>query len=277
MLDSAVKIGQLPVSFYAAGPATWPGFDRLVCQSALGFAYAGSSLLGLNTLNTLGLLLSRINVFTPENSANASESPAGGTDQLPALAELARLAAEVLKRTAEQYAYLGGGLARCEIAIAGCCPATSEPQIYWLTTEFNAGEVNVKTESYGLTTTDEDFVLFLGQAQDTLRGNLAELRSVIRQDTSDKQNSRWGRAPLAVILRETATPSSETIGGFPQLGIGDASGFRLFPLANTSSEHRGIYYLGHRVDLWGDLLGPGYCLGVSGMLIDDQLADSRMI
>lgn len=275
MLDSAAKVFSIPVQCFAPGDS---GFNKLVHYSKLGYAFAGSALVGMNTYALLTTCLSQLNVVDttlPQWVLDMHNLSAQG---LPNLHAIAQLAGRFLERFSSQLALTLGGGALCEIVLTGQCTVTGELQMFHIRTMAGSDGLTHEIVQYRERSCPDDFVLLLGNSRARIGEGIKGLRGRLERDCKNRQGlSLWWRAPLSNLCRELDAPGSPTIGGYPQLGIGSEGNFRLLSIASQNDGELENSYLGFSLTNEHRHIGPGCFLGTHGMLIDDLIEFVRNV
>lgn len=270
LLDSASKVFPLPVNCFSANSEG--AFQKMVWTGSLGFAFAGSAIVGMNTYTSLMTCLQNLCVVPidlPSHVRTAANLSALG---LPALEDVARFAAELLRRYSTQAAFTSGPGALCEIAIVGLCPVSKELKMFHVKTIPRNGEITCVTTAYVESSTPDSFVLLLGDSKQRIEKDICELRRRIEATERTAQSILWWwRAPLGNLCREVTAPGSTSIGGYPQLGYGGLHPFRLLSIADAGPDGFKNSYLGLDLAQEYRQLSLGCIFGVNGMMVDDLM------
>jgi len=241
LLESGAKIFSVPMTCFAQGESGF--FDNPVCQTNIGLAYAGSSLVGLNLNAALATCLSRLNYVS----------------SLPSLNDVAAFAHRLLNLYVSQLAISSGGGAACEIALVGGCPVEGQIKIFYLYPETGDSGFSYVTESYSDQIVKDEFVLLLGADKERIARRIDEER--------EGQGVCWWRTPKRVIDSEVSDPLHESIGGHAQLGICTQTGFDVYSLCRPREPGKPAAYLNYLgFDVSHDIGVIGGChIGMPGM------------
>ncbi len=245
IIDDAVKIMGLPLIARAPDPSGF--FSEVYYAHTVGYAFAGSSLMGQNAYLALVPLLS--------NLISLERRP-------PALADVADYVARLLNRTFDETKHRGKE-SLFEVAIFGFCSCRQSLATYHFapnaSVETRGGMAIKMTPCENLK--DQDFI-YLGD-------NKASMRDAVEKAFKGPNvpGRPASRAPRYVIADCIEDVSCGSIGGDLQLAIADREGFR--PLALLKPRVIGtpeayLSYLGHELDQSMQQVGS-LGIGVKGM------------
>jgi hypothetical protein len=219
--DHCAKIFKLQIVCYQPGPSGF--FDQLSFTHSIGFAYAGSSLIGLNAFVMLNQILSAIAYFHnpyPYEVVNASP-------QL-ALSDVAYVATKIIKKIASDIGDKRDGTLRgVEAAICGYSRATSKHESYHIHPTPDLKDLTCEPFSLH----EEGSVLLLGSHNTEIIQKIKDARSKV-----PNTDTRWPVMPKHVIDTLIKKNEFPEIGGATQFGIADTSGFRLLGMASPEVE-----------------------------------------
>lgn len=216
LIDDALKVAALPVMCRKPNAAGF--FADLFYANTLGYAFAGSTLLGHNIYLALAPLLSNIS------------SPTGCA---PSLSDLVLYVKKYLQLSLETYV-LNAVHPNLEIAIFGYCPVQHELGIYRLRIDGGPNGAEVTCEK--MTQTQ---VTYLGTSAEAFQP-LLDKSLLIGQG-----GQRNYRAPADVIRALIANGDFPGIGGDIQLGYASIQGFTPMALCKPYVKGEGRSYFSY--------------------------------
>ncbi|HDM8062548.1 hypothetical protein [Vibrio harveyi] len=240
LLDSGAKVFSIPL--LCKVPSSSGAFDKLVLESKVGLAFAGSSLIGLNVHAALSTIFSNLNVI----------------QQIPTMDELAEYVRMIAKSYIDTLAVMKQEGALCEFLFVGYCHVTKCYKICEIRPDFTSGMFELSlTINDSETAKPEDFFI-LGDKKEQVSSAIDEYRSEQELDSI-----LWHRAPKMMLQKIIEEDKYQTIGGHLQLGICINRDFTPFSsLVGMEAAH--LSYLGF--DVTGDAshIG-GSMVGIIGM------------
>jgi len=206
LVEDAAKVFSLPV--VCRSPGNDGFFSEVSYATALGYCFAGSTLMGQNTYLALLPLLGNLSV---------------SNGYFPSLTEVAEYVHLYLCHTFDDYKFRQGKEAMFEVAIFGYCHRTSTLSSFHFAPEVKSGVYSMGLVEH-LNMQDKDF-LYLGDRKQEL---IELLKAAF--DGESIPGRPVSRAPRYVIQDCINNDSFPSIGGDIQIGIADPSGFRHFML-----------------------------------------------
>lgn len=199
--DKCAKIFSLPVICRIIEPSASVFYERRV-----GFAYAGSALIGLNAATAIGTLFSGL-------STVPHIAP-------PSMEQLAEMARNVFSNIALDIGAVKKETAEgAEAAICGYCPLHQTYEAYHLKPGYLPSG-KYQAQAVKIPPCD---VLLLGECQPEIHRRIAVIRSRYSPVTMN-----WSSAPLSVIDHAIRTRLSPSIGGCIQLAMDRGAGMELW-------------------------------------------------
>lgn len=199
--DKCAKIFALPVICRLIEPSAGIIYERRV-----GFAYAGSALIGLNAAAAIGTLYSGLS--TVPNVAP------------PSMEQLAEMARSVFSSIARDVGATNPRSAEgAEATVCGYCPQHHRFEVYHLKPG-RSPSGSYQAEAVHVSSSD---VLLLGESKSEMHRRIAAVRS--RHLPHDIE---WESAPLSVLEHAIRTCLSPSIGGSIQQGIDRGNGMEIW-------------------------------------------------
>lgn len=177
----------------SAGPYNRPIYFR----HSIGFAYAGSCLVGLNCNATLNTILLKLG---------------SGQKGIPDLKSISIMAAKVVDYYAKS---ICNANSQFEALIYGYCPTKKRLERYHI----HKGEVENEYTFISTSLNSEEVFLLGDQKENIFKEIQFEMDQII-----DKQSIDYWRSPLKTLSKITTSSKYSSIGGGTQLNISDASG-----------------------------------------------------
>lgn len=212
-------------------------------RSSIGFAYAGSSLVGLNTFATLADIVSNLGGDKEKND-------------LPSHQDISEKAKLIIAR------YTSSIQSVCEILLFGFCPKTNEPFISKiapkkgiLPIEFEITEVDNKSSEL-------QFVLLGDQTE-----KVASEISLYSKDFTIDDYQYW-KTPTAIFYHTVKTNQIETVGGGMSLAIAYENEFQMTAISTPAPYDSNKATLAHKnFDIFDDIgIQVGDCkFAIDGM------------
>jgi hypothetical protein len=204
LVEDAAKVMSLPV--ICRKPDERGLFTDIYHMHAVGYCFAGNTLMGQNAYLGLAPLLS--NLISVDG-------------YIPSMLDIARHALLFLSQTFDKYKERVGERAVFETALFGFCHREKKLSVYHFRPEIIDGIARMTIVSHEGMAAD-DFV-YLGDDATNMRESIAQ---AFLEDAG--VGGMRSRTPRYVIQRRIDDDDSLTIGGDIQLGIADALGFRPF-------------------------------------------------
>lgn len=210
---------------------------QIYFRSSVGFAYAGSSLIGLNTFATLN------DVF---NNLGGDKSK----NHLPTYSDIIQKAKVILRH------YASTIFSPCEISLFGFCPKTKLP--------FTS---KIKTKTL-LADSDFDEEIIYGnvqQLQYILLGDKKEEVTKTINDVAKEYNAtqyQYWKIPEVIFYDIVKSNTYETIGGGMQLAIAYGNEFQMTALVVPMKDDKTKATLSHKnFDIFDDIgINVGECV-----------------
>lgn len=213
-LDDAVKILPLSIQASCTDLSVARGVSPYYTHT-IGYAFAGSSLIGLNTYAQLATGLASLIGLNP--------------DATPPLEACARLGAELLVSACATWNERHERKGRCTALVFGYCHVVERPQVFLL----HAGGIDEVSIQNPRT------FAHIGQAQEEIETRIVEVRSLY-----DEHDGRWWSAPKKVLEEFIDNEQFPGIGGSVTMAIGSADGVDLFSEARASANMVGPCFPG---------------------------------
>lgn len=181
-------------------------------RSSIGFAYAGSSLVGLNTFATLSDIFNNLGGDKNKND-------------LPSYIDITEKAKIVLKRYSVEI------LSGCEICLFGFCPKTKQPFISRISTKLPfTPDMNLDTETIYGNVSHLKYILLGDKKEEIITG--INTSTVYKQPT---ESGHW-KIPLAAFYIVLKSKEYQTIGGGAQLAIAYTNEFQITALVDREKD-----------------------------------------
>ena len=235
--DGAAKILPLTMTCLAPGPTGF--FDQLTLSTTFGFAYSGSTLVGVMTYTVANTLIQSL-------SARPGERP-------PNLMDVAGLVARVAERYVRE---VGSDI---EAVIFGWCPLERRYRAALIQHDPNAVPRRMTAIEQPLL--DNEFCILLGTAKE-------RVRRAIERTYEELNGLALKRAPRLALQRLIEAGDFPEIGGSLQIGMASQLGFQLMshvaPLVRGQPQ-AARYFLGINIDDEIGLVGQHF-VGMTGTI-----------
>jgi hypothetical protein len=227
LLDDVAKLMALPIR------CTWA--EGVYYNHTLAFAFAGSTLLGLNTYAHLADYC--VSLLGPNPEA------------VPGLDDISQLAAELVANQRHEFRENRGTDNACEVLLFGHCHVSGRLRLFRID-PFGFGEAD---------TSDVAKLQVLGSHQQEIGMRVLHERSRCSPGTEE-----WLMAPQSVLRSVLDSREYDGIGGGLKLAIANARGVQLFSGTSPvfAEDRRGV--MAHA--FYGSLLKVGPCFLAKGVV-----------
>jgi len=192
-------------------------WGTVVYRTSLCFAYAGSSLVALNSYAALSTILSNLGA-------------GGGSLARPSAFSILEAAEKILKLYCVEIRDLA------HLTISGFCPKTNKPFIGTIKSKEGLStiecDINIVEQSDTLNT------VLIGSHVELIRERIDKLASL----STDRSSYKYWRTPITVLNQLIVDEEYSEIGGNIQLAIvGESYGFRHHAFANDKNNNKLLY------------------------------------
>lgn len=215
LIDEAPKVLTLSTTCheFGTGNILAAGMSPVYYQHSVGYAYAGSTLIGSTAYTVASSILDSLG------------DPSGGRS-IPRLREIADSVSRITSELGRSYHRNTGSTPPVDILVFGYCNVEEELQVFRLR---SAGDhrdpARLDVELQISETSDHGDVCVIGSHAHQINNDIAALRANYDDDTR-----AWWRAPLEVLRRVTADETHPSIGGSIQLVSASHSGAHLYQI-----------------------------------------------
>ncbi|RBA24365.1 hypothetical protein EV677_3020 [Herminiimonas fonticola] len=189
---------------------------------SIGFAFAGSTLIGSTVREMLSTLLSGLKEIDYYDAPDLSFD-----EKIPSLKEVADLAGRIASKYVVSLGVHYPSNARIELVIFGHCVKTNSLRIFRLRNSPGAPAIVTVVE---MPLHERDFFVF-GDKPSEVEIAILEKRTTFQHHSLD-----WDRAPILVMLEIAQDPNFSSIGGSLQLCATGKFGIRHLPLTKPGEQ-----------------------------------------
>lgn len=223
-----------------------------------GFAYAGSTLIGLATKEIVTRILANLieSKFVDKFGNSIQADKISVLSKIPSIVEIANLVSKIGSRYLSDVGQYHPNQASAEFSIFGYCPKNGSYVAYKITRQ---SKDNCTFDVSPIQILDGE-ILQLGNNQKMIEARIAEIRSEL-----DTNSTEWHRAPIKTLSEAiNEEEHSPRIGGYTQVSICTPDGiaeFQMFKEKDQTPSYFGF-------DIERDLLPlSGYQADFLGLVI----------